>query len=98
MVPVNLTSAKTNTCENFCYYAVIQLITHPSSLKRFDSSTVELLLWYEAIFGKEMWRHVVTETTFWKHSEAAAMERLTKRNLNDTIQESLWREKIHEVP
>ena len=32
-------------------------------------STVELLLWYEAIFGREMWKHVVSETTFWSHSE-----------------------------
>jgi hypothetical protein len=33
---------------------------------------VELLLWYEAIFGKEMWKHVVVETTFWSHSKEAA--------------------------
>ena len=39
---------------------------------RFDQSTVELLLWYEAIFGKEMWKHVIVETTFWSHSSEAA--------------------------
>jgi hypothetical protein len=39
---------------------------------RFDESTVELLLWYEAIFGKEMWKHVIVETTFWSHSSEAA--------------------------
>ncbi len=65
--------------------------------QRFDSSTIELLIWYEAIFGKEMWKHVITETTFWKHSKAAVEDRINNRkNLNDSIQESLWREKLHE--
>jgi hypothetical protein len=56
---------------------------------------VELLNWYEAIFGKEMWKHVVTETTFWKHSTAATNDRRDNRQMNDTLQELQWREKIH---
>ena len=46
---------------------------------RFDQSTVELLLWYEAIFGKDMWKHVVAETTFWSHSEEAVNQRWKER-------------------
>ena len=46
---------------------------------RFDQSTVELLLWYEAIFGKEMWKHVVVETSFWSHSEEAVKQRWNER-------------------
>jgi len=64
---------------------------------RFDAGTIELLTWYEAIFGKDMWKHVITETTFWKHTNAAATERLNKRQLNDSIQETNWQDKIHEV-
>ena len=46
---------------------------------RFDQSTVELLLWYEAIFGKDMWKHVVAETTFWSHSLEAVSQRWQER-------------------
>ena len=40
---------------------------------------MELLLWYEAIFGKEMWKHVVVETSFWSHSEEAVQQRWNER-------------------
>lgn len=46
---------------------------------RFDESTIELLLWYEAIFGKEMWKHVIVETTFWSHSSEAAALRYSRQ-------------------
>ena len=36
--------------------------------KRFDGSLIDLLLWYEAVFGTEMWKHTIIEYTFWKHS------------------------------
>ena len=51
---------------------------------RFDQSTVELLLWYEAIFGKEMWKHVVVETTFWSHSTEAAALRFNLKHSGGT--------------
>ncbi len=44
-----------------------------------------------------MWKHVITETTFWTHTSAAALERQNNRNLNETVQENLWQEKIHQV-
>ena len=40
---------------------------------------MELLLWYEAIFGKDMWKHVVAETTFWSHSLEAVSQRWQER-------------------
>ena len=52
-----------------------QIFNQNTFLSRFDESTAELLLWYEAIFGKEMWKHVIVETTFWSHSEAEAQKR-----------------------
>ena len=52
-----------------CYSAISVCILNC----RFDVSTVELLLWYEAIFGREMWKHVVSETTFWSHSEEGSI-------------------------
>ena len=58
----------------------------PYLLSRFDQSTVELLLWYEAIFGKEMWKHVIVSTTFWSHSTEAAtlrFERITENVPNN---------------
>ena len=34
---------------------------------------------YEAIFGREMWKHVVSETTFWSHSEQSVDLRMQER-------------------
>ena len=58
-----------------CYSAISVCILNC----RFDVSTVELLLWYEAIFGREMWKHVVSETTFWSHSEESVDLRMQER-------------------
>ena len=66
---------------------------------RFDESTVELLLWYEAIFGRQMWKHVVTETTFWSHSARAAEFRSRERDgLNEEKRQELWARKFHSPP
>lgn len=42
---------------------------------RFDAGTQKLLLWYEAVFGKELWKHVIVETTFWTHTQAEIQNR-----------------------
>ena len=52
---------------------------------RFDGGTQELLLWYEAVFGKEMWRHVVVEHTFWSHSEDEVRKRLENQKVRSLI-------------
>ena len=57
----------------------LPLNNHSGTNYRFDVSTVELLLWYEAIFGKAMWKHVVAETTFWSHSKEAVALRMQER-------------------
>ena len=31
------------------------------------TSTVRILKWYEDFFGKEMWKHVITEATYHQH-------------------------------
>ena len=30
-------------------------------------STIRILKWYEDFFGKEMWKHVITEATYHQH-------------------------------
>ena len=60
---------------------------------------MELLLWYEAIFGKSMWRHVVTETTFWSHSAAEVRKRMQERDrLDEVKRQNLWDQKFHMAP
>jgi hypothetical protein len=42
-----------------------------------------------------MWKHVITETTFWKHSAAANKDREQNRGLDEEKQSKLWKEKFH---
>ena len=37
--------------------------------------------WYETIFGEDMWNHVITETTFWKHTKREANIRQSNQNM-----------------
>ncbi len=62
---------------------------------RIDSNTIELLTWYEVIFGKEMWKHVIIETTFWKHGKADVLDRQRTRKINESILEKNWQEEIY---
>ena len=54
----------------------IILITFKGTDRRFDVHTLALLKLYEEIFGKEMWRNVVVEMSYWGHSEAETCRRL----------------------
>ena len=54
-------------------------------LIRYDSSVVELMKWYEAIFGESIWNHMVIETSFWKHSEEESAKRLINRKVIRSI-------------
>jgi hypothetical protein len=42
------------------------------------------MAWYEAVFGQQMWRNVILEVTFWKHTEADTIHRRLVRKLNET--------------
>ena len=55
----------------------IILITFKGTDRRFDVHTLALLKLYEEIFGKEMWRNVVVEISYWGHSQADTCQRLT---------------------
>ncbi len=50
---------------------------------RFDTGTVSLLTWYEAIFGHEMWRNVIVEMTFWYHTKHSEHNRKTKEHTSE---------------
>ena len=57
--------------------------THTYCLFNKVSKLFHKKLWktqrYEAIFGREMWKHVVSETTFWSHSEQSVDLRMQER-------------------
>ena len=38
--------------------------------------------WYEAIFGGNLWNHLVIETSFWSHSEENSKDRQLNRNVS----------------
>ncbi len=65
---------------------------------RFDQGTQELLLWYEAVFGKEMWKHVVVETTFWKHTKQEAEDRKARMMMDEESRSKEWENKLHLPP
>ena len=58
---------------------------------------MELLRWYEAIFGTDMWKHVVTETTFWGHSVAEVENRKRERNQDEATRQKQFAQKFHDV-
>ena len=55
------------------------LILFSGANARFDQTTIEILQWYEAIFGKKMWSNIVVETSFWSHSQWDIKQRLKER-------------------
>jgi len=58
----------------------IFLLLIKGSDTRFDDSLDRMLQWYEEIFGKDFWKHVVVEVTFWKHTAKAKKERKADRD------------------
>ena len=48
---------------------------------RYDKSLVELMNWYEAIFGEEIWKHLAMEISFWGHKEEEAKDRRATREV-----------------
>ena len=58
----------------------IFLLLIKGSDTRFDDSLEKMLQWYEEIFGKDFWKHVVVEVTFWKHTAKAIADRKSDRN------------------
>ena len=76
---------------------IFMLLFKGSNL-RFDSSLVEMIQWYEAIFGKDMWKHVVTETTFWSHTEAEARKREYTMELTEEKRTRDWSNRFYRKP
>ena len=48
---------------------------------RYDKSLVELMNWYEAIFGKDIWKHLAMEISFWGHKDEEAKDRRATREV-----------------
>ena len=61
-------------------------------IPRFTQSTQERVKLYENIFGREMWKNIITEFTFWGHDEGSIKKRWKNRMLNETIQHRTWNE------
>jgi hypothetical protein len=68
-------------------------ILHNSNC-RFEPETVQLLKWYQTVFGVEMWTNVLVEVTFWKHSEAEVKTRKFVRKYNESIFEASFKKKL----
>ena len=49
---------------------------------RFDKSLVDLMNWYEAIFGKEIWKSIAFEVSFWGHSKEDQKDRAIVREVS----------------
>lgn len=71
---------------------------------RFDESMQRQLELFESVFGHEMWENVVTEVSFWKHTEEHLRERL-KSHQNETLKHKdlneIYRQKFnvgHTIP
>ena len=60
--------------------------------RRFDTHTVTLLRLYEEIFGKEMWRNVVVEMSYWGHKNKDACDR--KNNYDPSLDEEVQRQDL----
>eukprot|EP00092_Neocalanus_flemingeri_P002214 GFUD01002355.1.p1 GENE.GFUD01002355.1~~GFUD01002355.1.p1 ORF type:complete len:1269 (+),score=229.33 GFUD01002355.1:139-3945(+) len=63
------------------------IIMFKGSDDRFDANTISLLKFYEQIFGKEMWKSVVVEMSFWYHTKTDACKRKEDRDLDEKKQE-----------
>ena len=58
---------------------------------RFSQSIQDQIRLYMNIFGREMWRNVITEFTFWRHNQASIWERKHLRGgLNEEVQHNKW--------
>ena len=47
---------------------------------RFSTHTIALLKLYQNIFGKEMWKNVIVEISYWKHTEREACDRISNKD------------------
>ena len=70
----------------------IILITFKGTDRRFDVHTLALLKLYEEIFGKEMWRNVVVEMSYWRHKHKDACDR--KNNYDPSLDEEVQRQDL----
>ena len=48
----------------------------------FDKALVDLMNWYEAIFGKEIWKSIAFEVSFWGHSKEDQKDRAIVREVS----------------
>jgi hypothetical protein len=63
IAPVSLIPENIPTIDCYCIHKTTFLY------HRFDIGAIELMRWYQAIFGKEMWGSVIIGVTFWKHTK-----------------------------
>ncbi len=81
----NHTKAMQEILKNDIKAIDVFLLVFSGAKTRFDQSTIEVLKWYEAIFGPEMWTNVIVETTFWSHSEDDANQRMRKQQMDEEV-------------
>ena len=63
---------------------------------RFSTHTISLLKLYQNIFGKEMWKNVIVEMSFWKHTEREVCDRkINKEGLDEERLAAKLNAKVH---
>jgi predicted GTPase len=73
------------------------LLMLKGSDRRFSSHTIALLKLYQEIFGKEMWRNVIVEMSYWKHTKQAACDRKKDMSLDELQQQQDINTKLRDV-
>ena len=57
--------------------------------RRFSAHTIALLRLYQDIFGKEMWKNVIVEMSYWRHREGDACDRKSQFDGLDEEQQAI---------
>ena len=64
---------------------------------RFKASLIQLLKLYESIFSRDMWKHSITEVTFWQHHKRAVRDRKRNGNMTELYRHNLWNQQYKEA-
>eukprot|EP00092_Neocalanus_flemingeri_P004401 GFUD01004734.1.p1 GENE.GFUD01004734.1~~GFUD01004734.1.p1 ORF type:complete len:1003 (-),score=126.99 GFUD01004734.1:84-3092(-) len=63
---------------------------------RFRASITKLLKLYESIFSEDLWKHSITEISFWKWDEDSVDERAEYGHMNETLKHFQWNQEYKE--
>merc|ERR550519_2334198 len=74
----------------------IFLLCFSGQNSRFKQYTIDFIKLFESIFSKEMWKHAVTEVTFWKHDRRSVRERQRRGGMDELKRHKEWNSQYKE--